>query len=495
MATERLSVLDASFLRVETPAAHMHVAWRGTFAPHPTRPRPTLDAVRGLVAARLELVPRFRRRLAHPALGIGEPYWVDDPDFDVARHVVELADRDERVPLARFRALADRELSRPLPRDRPLWRISLATRLEDDRIGLVCKIHHALVDGKSAVELGLLLFDLDADAEPGPVPDWQASRPPGAGGLALRTLGAGVGDSLSLARGAARALAAPHRGAGRVADTLRRAALALEADVLAPAPPSYLNAATGPRRTLQGHSASLDELMAIRRTAAVTFNDVCLAVVAGALREVALARGETPRPLKAMVPVSVRADAERATLGNRISFAFVELPIAQRSPAARLARVHAQTDAFKRAGRAAGTESVLSAAGLLPPPLRGPAARLAAGPRTYNLAVSNVPGPPQPVHLLGARLDEAFPVVPFPEGHSLSIGVFTYAGRALFGAYGEPDALPELGLLPGALSVAVQALGRAVRRDAGVAAEPVPIARARARRRAGARRLAQPRAG
>src|SRR5687768_18574331 len=131
----------------------MHVAWAGVFDPHPERPRPTPASLRAGVAARLRHVPRFRQRLAFPPLGMAEPCWVDDPAFDVAGHVVELAPDERPLPLARFHALADDRLSSPLDRRRPLWQIALAPELEDGRVGVVCRIHHALVDGKSAVEL------------------------------------------------------------------------------------------------------------------------------------------------------------------------------------------------------------------------------------------------------------------------------------------------------------------------------------------------------
>ena len=149
------------------------------------------------------------------------------------------------------------------------------------------------------------------------------------------------------------------------------------------------------------------------------------------------------QPLKKMVPVSVRAPEERESLGNRISFVFIYLPLDADSATERLARVHAATAAFKRGERPAGVETVLSALGRLPDPLRGVAARLAAGPRVYNLTVSNIPGPRVPVYTLGAELLEAHPVVPIAEGHALSIGLFSYRERLHFGLYAEPQASPR----------------------------------------------------
>src|SRR5688500_2742579 len=234
----RLSPLDSSFLHLETPNAHMHVAWRGVFDPPPGR-RPTLEALRRSVAARLRHMPRFRQRLALPPLGLGEPYWVDDSDFDVARHVTALSPPRERVGETRFAALCDGVLSRPLDRDRPLWEVYLVPRLEDDRVGLVVKIHHAMVDGKSAVELALLLFDLTPDAQEAPPDEWAPAPRPGPARLALRAVADEVGESLRDARSFARA-AAPGSGQ-RLTHTLRRAALAVGDDLLRPAPSSFVN--------------------------------------------------------------------------------------------------------------------------------------------------------------------------------------------------------------------------------------------------------------
>src|SRR5262245_50520096 len=152
-AVRRLTPLDGSFLRVETSNAHMHVAWCGLFTAPADRQRPTLEHVADGVDARLQFAPRFRQRLAFPPPGLGEPYWVDDPRFHVRAHVTRLAPENHAVPLDRFMAMAGEALSAPLLRDRPLWHLYFLPRLEDDRLGIVFKMHHALVDGKSAVEL------------------------------------------------------------------------------------------------------------------------------------------------------------------------------------------------------------------------------------------------------------------------------------------------------------------------------------------------------
>ena len=451
----RLTSLDGSFLRLETPNAHMHVAWSGVFEPPAEGPRPSVGALRRKVAARLCHAPRFRQRLAFAPLRLAEPSWVDDHRFDIAGHVTELGDGGP-MPLGRFAALADAILSEPLDRARPLWHVYLAPRLEDGRVGLVFKMHHALVDGKSAVELALLLFDTSPDAAPEPEEEWRPAGPPNAARLALEAFASNAAEPLRAARGMARMAGRP--GEGGITGTLRRAALAFEQDLLRSAPPSYLNRPIGPARVLVRHRARMADVVQAKRRAGATVNDVCLAAVSGALRELARLRGERPQPLKAMVPVSVRADDQRRDLGNRISFAFIELPVEVRSREGRLERVRAATAAFKASGRPAGTGAVLGALGLLPDPLKDRAARLASSARVFNLTVSNIPGPRFPVYMLGAELAEAYPVVPLAEDHALAIGMFSYRDHMHFGLYSDPDALPEVDELPLLLDAEVRGL-------------------------------------
>ena len=445
---ERLSAFDGSFLRVETANAHMHVAWSAIFRVDPGRPRPSLARLRRHIGARLELVPRFRTRLAYPPRGMGEPFWVDDPEFDVSRHVVELGMPNAQLDDRRFAFLCDRVLSEPLPRDRPLWEIRLAPRLRGGRCGIIARVHHALVDGKSALEVALLLFDTDPDEAPGIPAPWEARPTPGSARLAAGAIASGAGESLRAARSVVRLVGEPRSSASRLAGTLRRAALAAGEDLLRPAPSSALNARIGPHRRLVRHSVPIDDALSAKQRLGVTLNDVCLAMTTGALRRLALARGESPSPLKAMVPVNVRDAGDDGSLGNRISFTFIDLPLDLASPQRRLARLHTATAAFKRGGKPAGAEAVLGALGLLPDPLRNVAARTVASPRVYNLTISNIPGPRVPLYMLGAELLESHPVVPIAEGHALSIGIFSYCDTLSFGLYADPEAFPQVDDLP-----------------------------------------------
>jgi WS/DGAT/MGAT family acyltransferase len=475
MPRSRLTTLDGSFLRVETASAHMHVGWKGTFSPRADGSGVTLAALRRAIAGRLRHAERFRQRLAFPPAGLGEPVWVDDEAFDLRRHVVAMAEADEVLPRSRFDELCDLTLSRGLDRRRPLWRIELAPRLADGSVGLLMQVHHAMVDGRSAVELALVLLDLDPDAEaPEQEERWAPERAPGATTLALEALADRGAESLRTVRGAARLAGSPARGL-RLADTLRRAAMAVGEELVRPAPSSYVNCPIGPRRTLVHHTTALGPLLAARGACGpgrprATLNDVALCVVAGALRDLSMRAGRTPEALRVMVPVSTRRPDEALGLGNRISFVFVELPVHLHRPADRLTAIVDATRRAKAEDRAGGGDLVLGALGVLPDPLKDRAARLAASPRLYNLTVSNVPGPRVPVYLLGCELREAAPVVPLPERHALSVGMFSYRDRLTFGIYADPTALPQVAAMPAALGVAV----RDLRRLAPPSATPSP---------------------
>ena len=157
MSLQRLSALDASFLAVESPSAHMHVGWAATFAAPEHGPRPGFGELFAHIAGRLGRAPRYRQRIAPDALGLHAPLWVDAEDFDPAEHIHHSA-------AERLEDLADAVLSEPLRRDRPLWEFWIAPELADGRIGLVGKAHHCMVDGLAAVELGIAAARLRAGA-------------------------------------------------------------------------------------------------------------------------------------------------------------------------------------------------------------------------------------------------------------------------------------------------------------------------------------------
>jgi WS/DGAT/MGAT family acyltransferase len=439
---DRLSPLDASFLRVETPTAHMHVGWSAIIDLPPDAERLNAAELRRRIEGRLHHVPRFRQTLRAPAAGLGGPSWSDDPNFDLSHHVTEESSNSPSG--ARLTEITEAFFSEQLPRDRPLWRMHVVGRLSGKRAAVLGKVHHAMVDGIAAVQLGMLLFDGVPEAPAGDVVPWAARRT-GALDVALGGARDTALEQFRTARRVAELGLSPGRSL-RVADSMRRAAFGLVDDVRRPAPASYLNQPIGPRRRLIGTSLPLRRALAVKERTDSSLNDIVLATVAGALSRLAGAHDEEPADLRAMVPANVRTE-DASSGGNAIAFLFVDLPVTA-SPAERLALVRARMRTLKRDGRVAGTDQMLRLLGYLPTPLQGSAARLAASPRLYNVTISNVPGPRMPLYLAGGRVRSVLPVIPIPDHHAIAVGALTYDQRLQLAAYVDPDALPHSGRLP-----------------------------------------------
>jgi diacylglycerol O-acyltransferase len=445
----RLSALDASFLNVETPTAHMHVGWSAVFSPPPGgRRAPRFAQLRDHIERRLTRAPRYRQKIARVPLGVHAPEWVDDADFTIDRHV-------HRAPPGPLHELVDEVLSTPLARNRPLWEFWIREASEEEPFALVGKAHHCMVDGVGAVELTSLLLDPTPDPQDFQLDRWRATPAPNP----LELLGRGVRDStreqLHLLRGPLRALTAPPRAARELAGTVPRVTRAMQHSLCA-APASVLNQPLSPLRSLAWTQRPLDDLRRVKRAHGTTVNDVLLAAVSSGARSLLQRCGEDPVSLKAMVPVNVRDDGE--LLGNRISFVFAELPCEEPDALRRLARVHATMNARKRGHEPEGADLALKAAAHTPNLVQHAISRVVASPRTFNLVVSNIPGPPQPTYMLGCRLEAAYPVVPLADRHALSVGMTSVGGRACFGVYADRAAIPDAHMLAHDIDAAIDEL-------------------------------------
>jgi WS/DGAT/MGAT family acyltransferase len=429
-----LSALDASFLDIETPSAHMHVGWAATFTQPESGARRSYDDIFAHIAGRLACAPRYLQKLAPVPLGLYQPQWVDDDDFQPRRHIR----RGEPGDLG---AVVDSVMSRPLERDHPLWEMWIVEDLPDDRIGLVGKAHHCMVDGLAAVELATLLLDRDPSA--GSYEEerrWQPSRRPGAYERLLDAADDLLRQQVGVARRVARFARSPRQLAGVPREALALART-LDHTVASLAPQSVFNRGSSPTRHLASLKRPLDDLREIKDSFDTTVNDVVLAACAGAIRRYLAEHDESPAPLKTMVPVSVRDDTDE--LGNRISFMFVSLPCDEPDPIRRLKRVNTVTSERKQDHEPEELDSVLQAASLLPRPLQTVISRLMASPRAFNLVVSNIPGPRERLWMCGCELQDSYPIVPLAEGHALSIGMTTVHEDACFGVYADREMLPD----------------------------------------------------
>jgi diacylglycerol O-acyltransferase / wax synthase len=339
--------------------------------------------------------------------------------------------------------LVDEVMSMPLRRDRPLWELWICENATDEHFAIVGKLHHCMVDGLAAVELGSLLLDITPEPEPEPYGSdvWEAAREPGAERLLLRGARDLLAQQLALVSWPLRAITSPAGSAREAAANALRMTRALSHSLVRGAPTSMLNRPLSPLRRLAWSERPLRDLQLIKRTYGTTVNDVMLAAVAGGIRAYLIDHGEPPVALKAMVPVNVRG--ARDELGNHISFVFAELPCDEPDPLGRLYRLHATMSQRKRDGEPQGADLALKAAGHTPGVVQQAISRIIASPRTFNLVVSNIPGPSQPLYMLGCRLQATYPVVPLADRHAVSIGMTTIRDRACLAVYADREAIPD----------------------------------------------------
>ena len=452
---DRLSAVDASFLTNESSDSHMHV---GAVIILEGPPPPYNDFL-AHVEGRLDLVPRFRQKLATPPAQTGRPFWVDDPNFNLAYHV-----RHSALPSPgseeQLKNITGRLFSQGLDRSKPLWEMWLVQGLEGNRVAIITKTHHALVDGVSGMDIATVLFDLK------PVPEqangkstWVASPSPSPAELAAHGL-RGVAESpFKLARRTLRA-------ATRPVGTAKKATEAAEAlgEVLwgfsNPAPDVPLNAPIGSHRRFAWSRGKLDEFKRVKDALGGTVNDVVLTVVSGALRHWLQDRGikTDGLELRALVPVSIRAEDEHGHLGNRIAAMRGPLPVYVEDPVKRLGIVRAAMDDLKDSKQAMGAEVISRMNDFAPPTLLAQASRINFSTRLFNLIVTNVPGPQLPLYVLGRELQDIFPVAFLPENHALAIAIMSYNGGLNFGLLGDYDAMEDIETLSGYLDDSIAEL-------------------------------------
>jgi diacylglycerol O-acyltransferase len=449
---ERLSPSDMSSLLAERGPIHVHVGATTIMEGEP----PAFEELLEHVDSRLALVPRFRQRVTEIPLGLSNPVWADDRDFDLRWHV-----RHSALPrpgsAAQLRELVGRVMSQPLDLSRPLWQLYLIEGVEGGRHAVLSKTHHALVDGVSAVDVGTILLDPNPEGTEMEVPEerWDPDEP-SPEMLFVRAARERIREPLHTARRAARgALTMPRETAGRVIRTAE--AFAGLAAGGPSCPRSSLNVEIGRDRRVAYARAELQALKDARGEGGATVNDVILACAAGGLRRFLESRGEdVPGYLVALVPVSVRRPDEHLELGNRISTILVPLPLAEADPARRLELVHEETARMKESEQARAASLIIEATGWTPPTINRVLAGAMARPLNWNLVVSNVPGPQQPFYLLGRPMREVYPFVPLsPQGHALSIGIVSYDGGVFFGLAGDRDALADIDALASTLDDAI----------------------------------------
>jgi WS/DGAT/MGAT family acyltransferase len=462
---QQLTGLDAAFLAMETPAMYGHVGSICILDPSTAKTPLTLANLTDLIDSRLHLIPPFRRRLVDVPLGLDQPYWIEDPDFDIEYHVRELA-----LPApgddAQLAEQAARLHARHLDRRRPLWEMYLIHGLSGDRIAIYAKVHHAAIDGVSGNDLLAAVLDLSPEGRPvEDVPERATETEPSSVQMLLHSAWSFAGNPVRAAR-LAYSLA---RSVPALAGLLGREKNVVLSSPGLRAPATPFNKPIGPHRRWAFRTLPFADVRAVKNAAGITVNDVVMALCAGALRRYLEDHDALPdAPLVAAVPVSVRTEAEKGTGGNKVSSIIAALPTNVGEPAERLQLSHEAMRAAKEQHEAIPADLLADVTQFAMPALAGQAARLSARLRLlerinpFNLIISNVPGPNIPLYFAGARLLQYYPLSAIADGQGLNITVMSYDGGLHFGLIADRDLAPDLDALAGYLSEELKVLVHAV---------------------------------
>ncbi len=453
MTKERLAPADALFLHLEDDNTHMHVASVTIF-----EGSVDYQAAVDEIARRLHLVPRFRQKLAFVPFNQGRPVWVDDPHFNIEYHLRHTA-LPEPGDEEQLKRLAGRIMSQALDRTKPLWELWLVDKLVGDRFAMITKTHHCLVDGVSGADLTAVLLDATPEPPKLDVEPWTPHSEPSPFSLLNDAIRERLTEPVEIARGVRAALRAPRRLLKTATGSLE-ALGALAWAGLNPAPKTELNVNVGPHRRVEFVRASLSEFKTIKDVLGGTVNDVVLAVVSGALRRFLINRGVDTRglELKAMVPMSTRAEHEAGALGNRVTSMAAPLPVYEEDAALRLSIVKEAMKDVKSSKQAVGAEMIMDLSGFAPPTILGQAARLQTNQRLVNLLVTNVPGPQFPLYTQGHKLLDLFPMAPLGANQALNVAAMSYDGQLFFGLLADYDAIPDLSVFADGLEKSIAEL-------------------------------------
>jgi WS/DGAT/MGAT family acyltransferase len=447
---DRLTPQSASFLHAETGHQLMQVGSVAVFE----GPPPSYDEIRVHLERTLPLMPRFRQKVRTVPMQVGRPVWVDDPEFLLRYHLrhtgLPRPGSDEQL-----QNLVGRLTSRPLDRTRPLWEMYVVEHLAADRWAVVIKTHQAMVDGVSGSPLQSVLLSTNDSPRP-PVTDlWMPRGEPSGVRLVLEAmtdLAIDPGEMLRAARAAYRAQRAATRWmTGTIGRRFRRSE---------PWGSPSLHGPLSRDRRWSFTEIDLDTIRRARALHGVGVNDVIVALVTSGFRELLLHRGELPDDSRLTVLLPVPVSDEGGRYENEITVVSADLPVAVADPTVRL-RMVAEELAVK-VDRTVTAELLSSMHESAPPLLLALGTRVATRAGRYQTdtqsVITNVPGPRQPLFLLGRRMLQSYPVVPLHEGVHITVGAMSYDGRVAVGVTGDYDSCPDLDLMTEAMRPALAEL-------------------------------------
>ncbi len=445
---EPLAGLDAWFLYAERHEAPLHIGATYIFegTPRVAGGRGALGLAR-TIEERLHLVPRYRQKVMWLPGNLGNPVWIDDPDFDLSYHV-----RRAALPSpgddATLRDYTARVFARPLDLNKPLWEMTVIEGLSGGRVAVVNKVHHAMVDGISTVDIATLLLDSEpSPARHGRPKRWKARPAPSRGEL-IRSAVEGLSPANALKQLAS---LRPQQLLEGVMRSPWLGGLQLALAWLRPGAPLFFNQQIGPHRRVQSVRVPLQHLKDVKAAFGGTVNDVVLAVIGEAIWRWLDDRGEAvPPALRVFAPVSVRDDSQRYQLGNMVTGMVVEVPLGPMTPKERVRRVTSATGDLKRSRQAVAAGTLTHLANWAPATLQALAARVMTSQPQWtsqsaiNLVATNVPGPQMPFYTGGAQLLEFWPLVAIYHSLGLNLAIVSYNGSVHFGMLADRDLVPDL---------------------------------------------------
>lgn len=413
-----------------------------------------IEAVREAVAGRLHLVPRLRQLLYVPPGELGAPLWVDAPALEIADHVRQLplpAPGDEAQLLLAVEQLRRRRLDRA----RPLWEMWFLTTRRDRPVGLFVRTHHCVADGIAGVATLATFLDVGPDSTASPGPAWTPAPVPSTDDLRADNRRQRIEERGRMFS----TLAHPVRSARSVLVAWPAVHELLAQGQL---PSTSLDRVVGPDRNFALIRSRLDVVKELAHTHDAKVNDVLLTVIAGGLRALLRSRGEAIEDLelRVYVPVSLRQGHFANATGNRIAQMVVSLPIGVADPSLRLRRIATQTARKKATNRP--SIGKFPHGGVL-----GRTFLKLVDRQRVNVTTADLPGPPTPLYLFGARLLEVFPVLPLIGKISLGIGAISYAGQFNITAVADGASYPDLDTLAAGVrdelnTLEIKSRGRAV---------------------------------
>ena len=454
----RLSAADASFYHLENSSTPMYVGTLSILR----KPRSGLsyETLLATVERRLPQIPRYRQKVREVTLGLARPVWVDDGDFDITYHI-----RRSALPSpgsdAQLHDLVARLGSRPLDKSRPLWEMYLVEGLARNRVAIYTKSHQALVNGMTALEIGHVIADRTQKPPAFGEDIWIPAREPGNAQLVLGAVGEWVarpGAQLAAVRSAVTEVAT---NSGQLIEVGRRFADVARTFARGTAPSSPLNTTVSRNRRLTVASGRLEDYRHLRARYDCDVNDVVLAVIAGALRNWLLSRGEpvtATSTVRAMAPMSVYPDADLDTTGpgqaiSEVSPFLVDLPVGEANAVVRLSQITHATESHPTAASLVDARTIVTLSGFAPPTLHAMGIRVATSfsARLFNLLITNVPGAQKQMYVAGTKLLETYAVPPLLNNQVMAIGVTSYNGMLYFGINADRDAMSDVEVLPALL--------------------------------------------